>query len=141
MAATTPGAHAPTRKPALRLGLYNVCGFVGRRIPLDAARSLRRQAHNPSDAPIFSSFFGQRGADVEHVWLKQVKSAITFLKAFHVGREGWLEGIVYVDRPLSRPFIGFDASTTGEGAILWVLQAGPEWTGPEWMQLSWRAHA
>jgi hypothetical protein len=62
-----------------------------------------------------------KGASPGKVWYKQVSLSLLWLKAFFALEVGPLTCVKYADRPGTFPVIMFDASTTGGGALLWVL--------------------
>ena len=65
------------------------------------------------------------GFSPQAVWRRQAELGLRWLLAFATGSEVPPRRFVKKSTPLERIVIAFDASTTGVGAILWVLPAGP----------------
>ena len=57
------------------------------------------------------------------VWARQVRLPLTWLEAFFALSQGPLTKLTYADPPGTVPIIMFDASTTGGGALLWVINS------------------
>ena len=70
-------------------------------------------------------------AGPDRVWFKQVQVPLTWLRAFFSLSEGPLICERFSDLPGTYPVIMFDASTTGGGALLWVLPHQREVTPDE----------
>jgi hypothetical protein len=69
------------------------------------------------------------------VWFRQVALSLRWLKAFFSLKAGPLICERFADEPGTLPVVMFDASTTGGGALLWVLPRNREITAEEVMKL------
>ena len=63
------------------------------------------------------------GAGKRHIFTRHVRGGLLWLKAFLKDETSAIQRTIHFKPPRTTTVIAWDASTTGGGAVLWVLQA------------------